>query len=155
MVKNKLISDNNLNEIILKTNNLSKKFGKNLVVKNLNLEVHKGETIGFFGPNGAGKTTTIKLIAKLLRPTTGNILIKNKRNNLQDISVNSQDLISMGFLIEIPVFYDSNPNILLKHYAKLHSYPKEKINQRIDELLSYFNLINWKKKKELKTFLRA
>jgi len=148
LVKNKLISDNNLNEIILKTNNLSKKFGKNFVVKNLNLEVHKGETIGFVGPNGAGKTTTIKLIAKLLRPTTGNILIKNKRNNLQDISGNSQDLISMGFLIDIPVFYDSNPNVLLKHYAKLHNYPKEKINQRIDELLSYFNLINWKKKKD-------
>jgi len=154
LVKNKSISDNNLNEIILKTNNLSKKFGKNFVVKNLNLEVHKGETIGFVGPNGAGKTTTIKLIAKLLRPTTGNILIKNKRNNLQDISVSSQDLISMGFLIDIPVFYDSNPNVLLKHYAKLHNYPKEKINQRIEELLSYFNLINWKKKR-IKTFSKG
>jgi len=145
LVRNKLLSDNNLNEIILKTNNLSKKFGKNFVVKKLNLEVHKGETIGFVGPNGAGKTTTIKLIAKLLRPTTGNILIINKRNNLQDISVNSQD---------IPVFYDSNPYVLLKHYAKLHNYPKEKINQRIDELLSYFNLINWKKKR-IKNFSKG
>ena len=148
------MSDNNVNEIILKTNDLSKKFKKNIAVKNLNLEVHKGETIGFVGPNGAGKTTTIKLFAKLLRPTTGNILIKNKRNSLQDISVNSQDLISMGFLIDIPIFYNSNPNVLLKHYAKLHKYPKEKINRRIDELLSYFNLINWKKKR-IKTFSKG
>jgi len=136
-----------LNEIVLKLDNLSKKFKHFFAVNKVNLEVHKGETVGFVGPNGAGKTTTLKLIAKLLKPTSGNVLIKNKGGYLQDICINSQDLVSMGFLIDIPVFYDSTPYVLLKHYAQLHKYPKNKINQRIDELLLFFDLANWKKKR--------
>ena len=136
-----------MNEIVLKLENLSKKFKKFFAVNNINLEVNKGETVGFVGPNGAGKTTTIKLIAKLLKPSSGNILIKNKAGNLQDINIDSQNLISMGFLIDIPIFYDSTPYVLLKHYAQLHNYPKDKIDQRIEELLHIFNLTNWKRKR--------
>ena len=136
-----------MSEIVLKIDNLSKKFKNFLAVNNMNLEVNKGETIGFVGPNGAGKTTTIKLIARLLKPSSGNILIKNMEGNLQDISINSQNLISMGFLIDIPIFYDSTPYVLLKHYAQLHNYPKDKIDQRIEELLHFFNLTNWEKKR--------
>jgi len=143
-----------LTEIVIKTNNLSKRFRKTFAVNNLSLEINRGETIGFIGPNGAGKTTTIKLFARLLRPTSGKILIINNKGNLQDICRNPRDLISMGFLIDIPVFYDSTPYVLLKHYAKLHNYPKEKIDQRIDKLLSYFNLDNWKKKR-IKNFSKG
>lgn len=60
----------------------------------------------------------------------------------------------MGFLIDIPVFYNSTPYVLLKHYAKLHNYPNEKIDQRIDKLLSFFNLDNWKKKR-IKNFSKG
>jgi len=143
-----------LNEIVLKINNLSKTFKQFCAVNNVNIEVNKGETVGFVGPNGAGKTTTIKLIAKLLRPSSGNILIKNTEGNLQNIHLNSQDLVSMGFLIDIPVFYDSTPYVLLKHYAQLHNYPKNKINQRIDELLDFFDLTE-KKKKRIKKFSKG
>lgn len=143
-----------MTEIVIKTSNLSKRFKKTFALKNLSLEINKGETIGFIGPNGAGKTTTIKLFARLLRPTSGKILIINKKGNLQDINLNSQDLISMGFLIDIPVFYDSTPYVLLKHYAKLHKYPEEKIDQRIDKLLTYFDLDNWKKKR-IKNFSKG
>ncbi|MHA1107277.1 MAG: ABC transporter ATP-binding protein [Promethearchaeota archaeon] len=136
-----------MNEIVLKIDNLSKKFNQFVAVNSINLEVNKGETVGFVGPNGAGKTTTIKLIAKLLQPTSGNILIKKKGGSLQDISKNSQDLMSLGFLIDIPIFYDSTPYVLLKHYLQLHKYPKNKIDQRIDELLDYFDLTDWKKKR--------
>jgi ABC-2 type transport system ATP-binding protein len=136
-----------LSEIVLKIDNLSKKFKKFIAVNNINLEIHKGEIVGFVGPNGAGKTTTIKLIAKLLRPTSGSIYIKTKEGNLQDIHAKSQDLDLVGFLIDIPVFYDSTPYVLLKHYLQLYRYPKDKIDQRIDELLEYFDLIDWKQKR--------
>jgi ABC-type multidrug transport system ATPase subunit len=142
-----LLSDNNLSEIVLKINNLSKKFKKFVALNSINLEVNKGEIVGFVGPNGAGKTTTIKLIAKLLRPTSGSILIKTKGGSLRDIHAKSQDLESIGFLIDIPVFYDSTPYVLLKHYLKLYRYPKDEIDQRIDELLEYFELFDWKRKK--------
>ncbi len=154
MVLINLSYDHNLTGIVIKTSNVSKRFKKTFAVKNLSLEINKGETIGFVGPNGAGKTTTIKLFARLLRPTSGKILIINNKGNLQDISLNSRDLISMGFLIDIPVFYDSTPYVLLKHYAKLHKYPNEKIDQRIEKLLSYFNLDNWKKKR-IKNFSKG
>ncbi|TFG22522.1 MAG: ABC transporter ATP-binding protein, partial [Promethearchaeota archaeon] len=88
-----------------------------------------------------------KLMANLIRPSSGNILIKNQHGNLQDISNSSSDLISMGFLIDIPVFYDSTPKNLLKYYAQLYQYPKDKINQRIDELLKFFDLFDWKRKR--------
>ena len=67
LIKNKILSDDNLSEIVLKIDNLSKKFKQFVAVNKVNLEVHKGETVGFVGPNGAGKTTTLKLIAKLLK----------------------------------------------------------------------------------------
>ena len=56
-----------MSETVIKLENLTKRFGDLTAVNNINLEVHKGETIGLVGPNGAGKTTTIKMIAKILR----------------------------------------------------------------------------------------
>ncbi|MHA1988125.1 MAG: ATP-binding cassette domain-containing protein, partial [Promethearchaeota archaeon] len=60
-----------MSEIVIKLENLTKKFGDFTAVDNINLEVRRGETIGLVGPNGAGKTTTIKMIAKILRPNAG------------------------------------------------------------------------------------
>ncbi|MCP4668446.1 MAG: ABC transporter ATP-binding protein [Deltaproteobacteria bacterium] len=61
--------------LLLATRELSKRFGKRLVVDDLNLEVHKGDIFGFLGPNGAGKSTTIKMLFGLVRPTSGKIEI--------------------------------------------------------------------------------
>ena len=65
-------------KVVMRFENLTKHFGKFVAVDNVNIEVYEGETIGLIGPNGAGKTTTIKMIAKLLRPTSGQILVLNK-----------------------------------------------------------------------------
>ncbi len=62
-------------EVVLKTNGLSKRFAKRWAVKDLNLEVNRGDVFGFLGPNGAGKSTTIRMILTLLRPTAGSIEI--------------------------------------------------------------------------------
>src|SRR5580700_10399179 len=50
---------------------LSKKYGSLMALSPLNLDVHKGEILGYLGPNGAGKTTTIRLMLGLIRPTAG------------------------------------------------------------------------------------
>jgi len=60
-------------EVVLRTNGLSKKFGRRWAAKDLNLEVHRGDVFCFLGPNGAGKSTTIRMILTLLMPTAGSI----------------------------------------------------------------------------------
>jgi ABC-2 type transport system ATP-binding protein len=141
------IGTNNLNGAVLKLENLSKKYGKHLAVDKVNLEVYEGETIGLVGPNGAGKTTIIKMIAKLLRPTSGKVLIKNNLGELQDLHKNSRNLVRRGFLIDIPAFYNMTANQLLKYFASSQNYPRAKTKQRINELLKLFKLSDWKHKK--------
>jgi ABC-2 type transport system ATP-binding protein len=130
----------------LKLNDLTRFYGDLKAVDEINLEVHKGEVIGLVGPNGAGKTTTIKMIAHILRPSSGEVLIQNKSGELQNLFQNPRHLIPRGFLIDIPEFYKMNPYQLLKYFAKLANYPEEKIEDRIDELLKMFNLYEWKYK---------
>ncbi|HMB96049.1 MAG TPA: ABC transporter ATP-binding protein [Tepidisphaeraceae bacterium] len=57
--------------VVIKTVNLTKRYGTLVALSNLNLEIDEGDCFGFIGPNGAGKTTTIKILATLLQPTWG------------------------------------------------------------------------------------
>jgi len=132
-----------MTETVIKLENLTKKFGNFTAVNSINLEVHRGETIGLVGPNGAGKTTTIKMIAKILRPNSGKILIRTNHSDLQDLK-NISSTVIIGFLIDIPNFYNMTGYQLLKYFAKIQRYPKDKLESRIDELLKLFKLSEWK-----------
>jgi ABC-type multidrug transport system ATPase subunit len=88
-------------EVVLKTNGLSKRLGSRLAVKDLNLEVHRGDVFGFLGPNGAGKSTTIRMILTLLRPTSGSIEIFG-----EDLRGNRRSVLSrVCGIVEKPDFY--------------------------------------------------
>ncbi|MGE6755447.1 ATP-binding cassette domain-containing protein [Rossellomorea sp. NPDC071047] len=63
---------------LLKVTNLSKKFGKFTALDKINLEVNKGEVVGFIGPNGAGKSTTIRVLLGILKASDGEVKIFNK-----------------------------------------------------------------------------
>ena len=141
-------------KVVMRFENLTKHFGKFVAVDNINIEVYEGETIGLVGPNGAGKTTTIKMIAKLLRPTSGQILVLNKEGKLQPLNGHSKDLIKFGFLIDQPFFYDMTAYQILRYFARAQNYPKKKVNARIDELLRIFKLSDWKHHK-VKTFSKG
>lgn len=143
-----------MSEIVLKLENLTKKYGNFTAVKNINLEVCQGETIGLVGPNGAGKTTTIKMLAKILRPNSGRILIRTNHGELEDLSNVSSTISQIGFLIDIPNFYKMTAYQLLKYFANLQNYPKDKIEDRIDELLKLFKLSEWKHE-NVKTFSKG
>ncbi|MFX0059361.1 MAG: ABC transporter ATP-binding protein [Candidatus Hodarchaeota archaeon] len=143
-----------MSEIVLKLENLTKKFGNFTAVNKVNLEVCRGETIGLVGPNGAGKTTTIKMIAKILRPNSGRILIRTNHSDLQDLQKVSTTVSQIGFLIDIPNFYNMTAYELLRYFANLQKYPKDRINDRIDELLELFRLSDWKYE-NVKTFSKG
>src|SRR5436309_8517201 len=88
-------------DIVLRTNNLTKQYGKRIAVKNLNLEVRRGEIMGFLGPNGAGKTTTIRMALGLIAPTGGSIEILGQEVG----SHRSRVLPRVGALVESPALY--------------------------------------------------
>jgi ABC-2 type transport system ATP-binding protein len=67
-----------MTEVIIKTENLTKYYGKHLGIENLNFEIKKGELFGFLGPNGAGKSTTIRLLLNLLKPSSGRAYLFSK-----------------------------------------------------------------------------
>ena len=68
-------------DVVLSLKGLQKSYGDLAAVKNLSLDVYRGEVFGFLGPNGAGKTTTIKMICGLLKSDAGEILINNHSLN--------------------------------------------------------------------------
>ena len=143
-------------EVLIQLKNLTKKFGEFYAVSDVNIEVNRGEIVGFLGPNGAGKSTTMKMIAYLLEPTEGEIWIRgNGELNKLTRKNKSYLLDNLGFLIENPAFYgDLSPRTILTYFAKLKGYPKEKINQRIEEVLEFFHLEAWIDKK-IKTFSKG
>ena len=87
--------------VILQTSSLTKKLGNQTAVDSVNLSVPKGAVYGFLGPNGAGKTTTIRMILGLLRPTSGEVRVFDKK-----MSKDRADILRrVGALVESPSFY--------------------------------------------------
>ncbi|MFX1377114.1 MAG: ABC transporter ATP-binding protein [Promethearchaeota archaeon] len=143
-------------EVLIQLKNVTKRFGEFYAVSDINLEVKRGEIVGFLGPNGAGKSTTMKMIAYLLEPSEGEIWIRSN-GDFQSLTRKNKDYLldNLGFLIENPAFYgDLSPRTILTYFAKLKGYPKEKINQRIEEVLKFFHLEEWIDKK-IKTFSKG
>jgi len=87
--------------VIIKTINLSKKFGKIWAVRDLNLEIDAGQIFGFLGPNGAGKSTTIRMLMGLVKPSRGTIELFGRDIRQQGAGVYRR----IGALVEKPDFY--------------------------------------------------
>ncbi|MBR1891532.1 MAG: ATP-binding cassette domain-containing protein [Clostridia bacterium] len=85
-------------QAVIKTENLTKKFGDKLAVDSLNLTVNRGDIYGFIGRNGAGKTTAMKLILNLLTPTEGRVTLFGQ-------TPDQVTLKKVGSLIESPALY--------------------------------------------------
>ena len=88
---------------MIRTENLSRRFGENLAVDNLNIEVEEGEIFGFLGPNGAGKTTTIRMLCALVAPSAGRAWINDFEVGPDSNAVRA----SIGLLTESPGLYES------------------------------------------------
>src|SRR3990172_6108260 len=123
-------------DIILRTTGLTKYFGKLAAVKDLNLELHRGEVFGFLGPNGAGKSTTVGMILGLIAPTAGKIELFG-----QSIDGHSwAALRRVGAIIEEPAFYPylSGRDNLETLSRSIGGIKKTKV----DEVLERVNLLD-------------
>ena len=87
---------------VLSICNLSKSFGEQKIIKNLNLSVPEGSVFGFIGQNGAGKTTTMKMVLGLLQPDEGEILVCNEPVRFGQTKTNQY----IGYLPDVPEFYN-------------------------------------------------
>jgi len=131
-----------MNENIIEVKKLNKIYDKIIAVKDLSFVINKGKIIGLLGPNGCGKTTTIAMILGLVKPTSGEIIIKGK--NLEKERINL--LEKMNFIspyVELPKKLTVEEN--LKVYAGL--YGVKNANEKIYELVNELRLNKFLKKK--------
>ena len=131
-----------MSENIIEVKNLNKIYDKIIAVKDLTFEINKGKIIGLLGPNGCGKTTTIAMILGLLKPTSGEVIIKGKNIEKERINL----LEKMNFIspyVELPKKLTVEEN--LKVYADL--YGVKNTNEKIYELVNELRLNEFFKKK--------
>ena len=139
----------NNNEVLIRFENLTKYYGDFCSVSNLNMDIRKGEIIGLLGPNGAGKTTTMKMMAHILKASSGAIWYK-KDGEFYRLTSRTKDYLlkNVGFLVENPALYTNvTPRQLLTYIAKLKGYPGTKINQRIEFIINMIKMDEWIDKK--------
>ena len=121
----------------IETKALNRSFGKKIAVKDLNLSIPNGSLFGLIGPNGAGKTTTIRMLAGLLEPTEGDILINGEAANRDWRNLSRQ----IGYM---PDFFGVYEDMLvweyLDFYARCYDVPENRRNQVISELLELVDL---------------
>jgi ABC-2 type transport system ATP-binding protein len=130
-----------MSDLAIKTVNLTKRYSglwsKQAVdaVKNLNLEVYRGEIFGFLGPNGAGKTTTIKVLLGIIYPTEGEAYV------LGQPAGDPKNHYRISYLPETPYFYDyMTGREILTFYAKLFGIAEPERSKRVNELLDRVGL---------------
>ncbi|WP_040978854.1 ABC transporter ATP-binding protein [Oceanobacillus jeddahense] len=118
-----------MNDQILMTNDLTKKYKKHMSVDGLNLQIERGQIYGFLGPNGAGKTTTIRMLLGLIKPTKGNIEIFGqslKKNRLQILQ-------RIGSLVESPTYYGNlTGRENLEAVRRLRALPEKRVNEVLE-----------------------
>ena len=129
---------------ILEINGLSKKFGSNHIIKDLNLKVSENTICGFIGENGAGKTTTMKMILGFLKPDSGTITVCGEKVHYGETKTNR----FIGYLPDVPEYYGyMNPVEYLKLCGQITGMNKKEINEKTEELLELVGLKEHKKRR--------
>lgn len=122
---------------VLTIQNVSKSFGKQKIIDNLNLSVPEGSVFGFIGKNGAGKTTTMKMVLGLLRPDNGKIHVCSEPVCFGQTQTNRY----IGYLPDVPEFYNyMTPVRYLKLCGEVIGLPKAETSKRSRELLTLVGL---------------
>jgi ABC-2 type transport system ATP-binding protein len=126
---------------VIRLAELTKRYGKFTAVDGISLHVPRGELFGLLGPNGAGKTTTMRMIAGILRPTSGSISVAGIDLLARPLAAKAK----LGFIPDRPFVYDKlTGGEFLRFAAALYGQQGPVIERRIDELLELFELTPWK-----------
>jgi lipopolysaccharide export system ATP-binding protein len=131
----------------LKANNLVKKYGKNVAVNKISVEVNQGEIVGLLGPNGAGKTTTFYMVVGLVRPDAGKILLND--HEISKFPMHRRAQLGIGYLPQEPSIFRKitiEENILIL-WELMPEIKKNEYAGRLEALLNELGIAHLRKQK--------
>ncbi len=125
---------------MIRVSSLRKRFGSCDAVAGIDFNVSAGEVFGFLGPNGAGKTTTMRIIAGLIRPTSGQVVIDG--HDLLEDSLRARAVTS--FIPDRPFLYEKLTGFeFLELVGGLYRMSRQQMTERATALLDRFGLRDW------------
>ncbi|MBQ8542255.1 MAG: LPS export ABC transporter ATP-binding protein [Bacteroidaceae bacterium] len=125
--------------MVLRTENLVKRYGKRTVVNNVSFDVKQGEIVGLLGPNGAGKTTSFYMTTGLVVPNDGKIFLND--TEITDYPVYKRARIGVGYLAqEASVFRKMTVEDNIASVLELTNKPKEYQKEKLESLIEEFRL---------------
>jgi lipopolysaccharide export system ATP-binding protein len=132
--------------MILRAENITKKYRKRTVVKEVSFDVRQGEIVGLLGPNGAGKTTSFYMIVGLIQPYKGKIFMDNE--DITNLPVYKRAKKGIGYLAqEASVFRKLSIEDNLKAVLEMTDYSTQYQKQKVESLLNEFGLQHIRKSK--------
>jgi lipopolysaccharide export system ATP-binding protein len=125
--------------MILRSDNLIKKYGDRTVVRGVSLEVNQGEIVGLLGPNGAGKTTTFYMVVGFIKPNGGKVYLDQQDITKQPMYKRAR--LGIGYLPQEPsVFRKLSVEDNLKAVLEMMPVPKTEQKERLEKLIDEFGL---------------
>ncbi|WP_207534973.1 LPS export ABC transporter ATP-binding protein [Desertivirga arenae] len=125
--------------MILKAENLVKKYKQRTVVNNVSFHVEQGEIVGLLGPNGAGKTTSFYMIVGLIKPTEGHVFLEDE--DITEDAMFRRAQKGIGYLAqEASVFRKLSVEDNILAVLEMRKLSKEQQNEKLEELLTEFSL---------------
>jgi lipopolysaccharide export system ATP-binding protein len=132
--------------MILRGDNLIKKYGSRTVVNQVSVTVERGEIVGLLGPNGAGKTTTFYMIVGLIKPNNGEIFLNDE--NITDLPMYKRAQRGIGYLAqEASVFRHLTVEENILAVLEMSSLSKSQQKEKMESLLKEFSLGHVRKNK--------
>ncbi len=123
-----------MNDIVIKANNLTKKFGNFTAVDNISFEVGKGEIFGFLGANGAGKTTAMRMLCGLSRPTTGDGIVAGFDINREQEKIKA----NIGYMSQkFSLYEDLKVWENIRLFGGIYGMKEQNIKAKTDQILSH------------------
>lgn len=125
--------------MILRTDNLIKKYKSRTVAKNVSVQVQQGEIVGLLGPNGAGKTTSFYMIVGMIQPNSGKIFLEDK--DITDEPMYKRAQLGIGYLAqEASVFRKLSVEDNIRAILEMTKLGKQAQSEKLEELLNEFHL---------------